>query len=91
MSASKMNEPLQQDSFRQNTFLRGFTLGGNDSYRRDTTVGVGRTFTETIGFTYTSDEQWTKSLINQYAQISDKGTSFPQISLYSYNFWHVRC
>lgn len=81
MAATRINEPLRQDqqdsfrqnTFRQNTFLRGFTLGGDDSYRRDTTIGVGRTFTETVGFTYTSDEQWTKSLINQYAQIADKG------------------
>ncbi len=72
MSQKSINEPLRDDSFRQNTFTRGFTLGGNDGFRRGTT-GFGRTLTETIGLTYTSEEQWTKSLISQYTQIADKG------------------
>jgi hypothetical protein len=61
---------------RQATFSRFTTFTGQTNEqlgRRSTTNYFNRTFTDTLGLTYASEEQWTQSLLAQYVAVSEKG------------------
>ncbi len=56
---------------RASTFSRAFTFEAGGFSRASTQFG--RTFTDTLGLTYDTEEQWTKSLLANYAQVAEKG------------------
>ena len=70
-----MRDPLvDQESGapqRQHTFSRAMTFD-TDGFKRATTQ-MGRNVTDFVGITYTSEEQFTKSLIGEYVKNVGKG------------------
>jgi hypothetical protein len=59
---------------RATTFTRAFTFDTNNGNGlRKATTQFGRTLTDFVGITYTSEEQWTKSLLADYQRNVNKG------------------
>jgi hypothetical protein len=67
-------QPSSSTPARATTFTRAFTFDTNSGtgFTKATTQ-FGRSLTDFVGITYTSEEQWTKSLIADYMRNVNKG------------------